>query len=128
VIVSGAVGIEMAAELKLMMPDQKITLIHSRDRLLSAEPLPEEFKESCRTIIEQGGVNLILGQRVVETKSSRTDDGDQRFVLRLANGTEVTAGHVIHAISKSLVSSSFMPTEALDEEGHVKITPAYAPI
>jgi hypothetical protein len=36
----------MAAEIKLVYPDQTVTLIHSRDKLLSSEPLPDFFKET----------------------------------------------------------------------------------
>jgi len=43
VIGGGAVGVEIATELKVVMPDLKVTLVHSRNRLLSSEPLPDEF-------------------------------------------------------------------------------------
>lgn len=117
-IAAGAVGIEMAAEVKLVHPRQKVTLIHSRDKLCSSEPLPDDFKDQCLTALHEAGVETIMGQRVVERSSV---DGGHR--LKLANGRIVDAGMVIYAISKSEPSTSYFPKDSLDEEGYVKITP-----
>jgi hypothetical protein len=43
--------------------------------------------------------------------------------LALSDGTTIQAGHVISAISKSIPSSFFLPKDALDAGGLVKITP-----
>jgi NADH dehydrogenase FAD-containing subunit len=43
IIGGGAVGVEIA-ELKMTAPDLKVLLIHSRSKLLSSEPLPDDFK------------------------------------------------------------------------------------
>ncbi|KIX08832.1 uncharacterized protein Z518_03489 [Rhinocladiella mackenziei CBS 650.93] len=124
VVGGGAVGIEMAAEIKLVMPEQKVTLIHSRDKLCSAEPLPDEFKDRCLTTLHEAGVETIMNQRVLDTETSRRDDGTIVSKLRLANGTTITAGQVIHAISKSSPSTTYLPKAALDEEGYVKVAPS----
>lgn len=117
-IEAGAVGIEMAAEAKLVHPHQKVTLIHSRDKLCSSEPLPDDFKDRCLTALHEAGVETIMGQRVVDES---TLDGNRR--LTLADGSTVDAGMVIYAISNSRPSTSFFPKDLLDEEGYVKVTP-----
>lgn len=104
----------MAAEVKLVHPWQKVTLIHSRDKLCSSEPLPDDFKDQCLTALHEAGVETIMGQRVMEVDGHR---------LKLADGSIVEAGVVIYAISKSVPSTSYFPKDSLDEEGYVKITP-----
>ncbi|KAI5269864.1 FAD/NAD(P)-binding domain-containing protein [Aureobasidium subglaciale] len=121
VIGGGAVGIEMASEIKLMEPWQKVTLVHSRDKLLSAEPLPDEFKARSLELLEESGVEVIMGQRVTETAITQDHDGSFSCNLTLANGQHIVAGHVIRAISKSVPTSSYLPAGALDKDGHVKI-------
>ena len=121
-ITTGAVGIEMAAEIKVIMPEQKVTLIHSRNNLLSNEPLPDEFKERSAVELSNAGVNLILGRRVLEstTNGSTTE-------LKLDNGESIRAGKVIYAISKSIPSTDYMPPTTLNDEGYVKVTASYEP-
>ncbi|KAI1622670.1 pyridine nucleotide-disulfide oxidoreductase AMID-like protein [Exophiala viscosa] len=123
VIGGGAVGIEMAAELKMVLPSQKVTLIHSRDKLCSSEPLPDEFKDRCLLTLREGGVETIMGQRVTETKTSQSPDGETTWELTLADGSRIRASHVIYAISRSVPSTTYLPASALDEEGYVKVTP-----
>lgn len=116
-------GVEMAAELKELDPQQKVTLIHSRDRLLSAEPLPDDFKERVCSVLQEAGVQIILCQRVVDHKAVETALGKHTWHLTLANGTEIKAGHVMSAVSRCLPTSSYLPEETLDLEGYVKIHP-----
>ncbi|KAK5206370.1 hypothetical protein LTR41_007808 [Exophiala xenobiotica] len=122
VIGGGAVGIEMASEIKLVMPDQKVTLIHSRDKLLSSEPLPDDFKERCLVALHEAGVETIMSQRVLSTKSSLSDDGQPVWDLQLSDQSRIRTGHVIHAVSRSISTSTYLPQSALDEEGYVKVT------
>ncbi|PYH91605.1 apoptosis inducing factor [Aspergillus ellipticus CBS 707.79] len=124
IIGGGAVGVEMAAELRILHPDQKITLIHSRDRLLSAEPLPVEFQDRVVSVIREAGVKLILGQRVVGTTTIETEGGRRIWHLTLADGRSIYAGHVMNAVSKSIPTSSYLPKEVLNEEGYVNIRPS----
>ncbi|PYH49417.1 putative pyridine nucleotide-disulfide oxidoreductase AMID-like [Aspergillus saccharolyticus JOP 1030-1] len=124
VIGGGAVGAEMAAELKDLYPNQKITLIHSRDRLLSAEPLPDTFKERICSILREQEVEVILGQRVVDTTAVETEGGRRIWELTLSDGTQIKAGHLMNAVSKSMPTSTYLPRDALDEHGLVKIRPS----
>lgn len=122
-MVIGAVGIEMAAELKVLYPQQKITLIHSRNRLLSSEDLPDDFAERTLEILREENVEVILGHRVVDTTA--VDSGEGRaWCLTLANGEQLTTGLVLSAISKSVPTSTYLSLEALNEEGLIKIHPS----
>ncbi|KNG88504.1 putative apoptosis inducing factor [Aspergillus nomiae NRRL 13137] len=123
VIGGGAVGVEMAAELKELDPQQKVTLVHSRHRLLSAEPLPDEFAERVVSELREQGVEVILGQRVIDTTAVEGEQGKRTWDLTLANGTKLRAGHIMNAVSKSSPTSSYLPKDALTEEGYVKIRP-----
>lgn len=113
----------MAAEIKLVLPDQKVTLVHSRDKLCSSEPLPDEFKDRCLLALREAGVETIMGQRVTGTETSRSPSGEPTWELTLADGSTIRAGHVIHAISRSIPSSTYLPASALDDEGYVRVTP-----
>ncbi|KAF9885900.1 hypothetical protein FE257_012280 [Aspergillus nanangensis] len=121
VVGGGAVGVEVAAELKILEPWQKVTLVHSRDQLLSAEPLPDDFKERVCAVLREVGVEIILGQRVIATTASTTEGDRQIWQLTLADQTRVKAGHVINAVSKSVPTTSYLPQEAMDTEGYVPI-------
>ncbi|KAB8271533.1 hypothetical protein BDV30DRAFT_250024 [Aspergillus minisclerotigenes] len=123
VIGGGAVGVEMAAELKELDPQQKVTLVHSRDRLLSAEPLPDDFAERVVAELREQGVEVILGQRVIDTTAVEEEQGKRTWSLTLANGTKLKAGHIMNAVSKSSPTSSYLPKDALTEEGYVTIRP-----
>lgn len=120
----GAVGVEMAAELKILYPKQKITLIHSRDRLLSSEPLPDDFAERVNSILQEVGVETILGQRVIDTTAVDAEEGRRVWRLTLSDGRQLTAGHVLSAISRCIPTSTYLPSDALDEDGYVKIHPS----
>lgn len=114
----------MAAEIKLLYPQLQVTLIHSRERLLSAEPLPDDFKDRVGAVIRESGVELVLGQRVVN--STAVDEKAGRvWSLTLADGRAIKAGHVLSAVSRCTPTSSYLPPQALDDEGHVRIQPSY---
>lgn len=116
VIGGGAVGIEVASELKTLFPSKKITLIHSRAQLLSSEPLPDEFKEKALSILQDSGVEVVLNTRVLSDEE--TGDG---FKLVLSTGAGITAGKVIYATSGQAPQTQFLPHEVLTEDGYVKV-------
>lgn len=113
----GAVGIEIAAEAKYNNPEVDVTLIHSKPQLLSNEPLPEVFKERALAVMEEEGVEVILNQRA--TVLGPVDIGVQK--IQLTDGRTIDAGIVINATSKSTPNTQSLPTEALDEDGYVKV-------
>ncbi|KAF3762169.1 putative pyridine nucleotide-disulfide oxidoreductase [Cryphonectria parasitica EP155] len=138
VVGGGAVGIEMAAELKLVRPEVKVTLVHSHDRLLSSEPLPDECKARALELVREAGVEVLLGKRVAETREKEKkkeggegegggSGGGGRTVKEIVftDGETMDANVVIMAISRSIPSTAFLPQEVLvgDDKGLIKVRP-----
>lgn len=123
VIGGGAVGIEMAAEAKLCHPHTKVTLVHSRDKLLSSEPLPDETKDTALQALRDAGVEVLLSERVTGTTASFGPGGRPLQTLTLQDGSHLVASQVISAISRSVPTTSYLPKSSLDSEGLVKIDP-----
>jgi len=96
IIGGGAVGIELAGELKDVMSDVKITLISSGEKLMSAPGVKAKFQEKLAAQLSKRGVELVFGERVesgvdlsnagmhpastVTTASGKTFSGDVVFV------------------------------------------------
>ena len=117
----------MAAEIKMVQPTQKVTLIHSRDKLLSSEALPDDFKDRSAEVLVEGGVELIVNERVTENVEVELTDGSPRYRLILSSGKQIFAGKVIFAVSQSVPTTTFMPESMLDANGFVKIHNTYVP-
>lgn len=111
----------MAAELKLVHPHCGVTLIHSREKLLSAEPLPDETKDKALELIHDADVKVLMSHRLDKTEEVTTNDGSKCLKLSFTNGHSILASQVIMAISKSSPSSTFLPKEAMADGGFVKI-------
>ncbi|KAH8668489.1 hypothetical protein BX600DRAFT_510583 [Xylariales sp. PMI_506] len=122
VVGGGAVGIEMAAELKIVQPSAKVTLAHSRDKLLSAEPLPDSVKDCVLDMAKEAGVDVLLGHRMASSTPVKTEDGAEAYDVVFENGHKMRASVVITAVSRSVPSTDFLPPAALcEEEGLVKV-------
>lgn len=119
IIHAGAVGIEMAAEIKLIDSNKKVTLIHSRQKLLSSEPLADLYKDKVLELVHEAGVETVLGSRV-----KKTEESPSGTTVTLENGNTLNASVVINAVSKFSPRHPYLPQDALDEEGYVKITPS----
>ncbi|ORY68444.1 uncharacterized protein BCR38DRAFT_335089 [Pseudomassariella vexata] len=124
VVGGGAVGIEMAAELKVFQPQVKVTLAHSRDKLLSAEPLPDNVKECAINLVRDAGVEVLMSHRLVSSTPIKNEHGADAFDVVFQNGHKMVASVVIMAISKSVPSTDYLPKEALNEEALVNIKPS----
>lgn len=127
VVGGGAVGIEMAAELKLVKPDVAVTLVHSRDQLLSSEGLSDECKEKALELLREAGVEVLMNHRLQTSTKADTTDGVPKLDLKFTNGHEMVASEVIMAVSKpTSTATTYLPASALEEEeGLVKINPKY---
>ncbi|EED14657.1 pyridine nucleotide-disulphide oxidoreductase AMID-like, putative [Talaromyces stipitatus ATCC 10500] len=122
VIGAGAVGIEIAAELKTTHPHLKVTLIHSRKQILSSENVSDEFRDLALGLVQESGVETILGARVNKViKKSDPGTGLTSYEVCFVDGRHVKAGFVVNAISKFHPTANYLPSSALDEEGYVKI-------
>ncbi|KAI5303667.1 MCM DNA helicase complex subunit mcm6 [Ascosphaera pollenicola] len=119
VVGGGAVGIEMAAEIKMIDSEQKVTLVHSRQKLLSSESLADLYKDKVLELVHEAGVETVLGSRVKKTEKSSSG-----FTVTLENGNTLKASVVIDAVSRFSPRHPYLPQDVLDEKGYVKITPS----
>lgn len=124
VVGGGAVGIEMAAELKTVQPNVKVTLAHSREKLLSAEPLPEKVQDCALELTRASGVECLMAHRFTCSTPIKNATGQDAYEVEFENGHKMIASVVIMAISKSVPSTDFLPKEALSEDGHVNVLPS----
>lgn len=77
IIGAGAVGIEVAAEIKHYHPEKTVNLIHPY-LLFPPEPLSSKFKESAHASLKDAGVNIVLETRIDKELANgnlETDDG-----------------------------------------------------
>lgn len=123
VVGGGAVGIEMAAELKLVKPHINVTLAHSRDKLLSSEGLPDDCKDKALELLKEANVEALMSHRLASSTRVTLEDGTSKYDVKFTNGHKMEASQVIMAISKSTSTAEYLPESALDSEGYVKILP-----
>ncbi|RGP77722.1 hypothetical protein FLONG3_4181 [Fusarium longipes] len=123
VIGGGAVGVEIAAKLKMFMPELAVTLVHSRDKLLSSEPIPDEVKEKTLELLLEAQVTVLMNHRLRQITDGETSDGRPEVRLEFSNGTQMVASKAIRAISQGVPSTGYLPTSALDSNGYVKVLP-----
>ncbi|KAJ2547188.1 hypothetical protein GGH95_006679, partial [Coemansia sp. RSA 1836] len=75
VIGGGAVGIELAADIKSDFPEKHVTLVHSRP-LPVPGPFKDEFRVMVVDILQEIGVDVVLGERVV---AQTPESGDMAY-------------------------------------------------
>lgn len=114
----------MAAELKVTQPELKVILVHSRSKLLSAEPLPDDLRDCVMDLVHEAGVETVMDARVVAVDElAGKDEGSYR--LSLSNGSHINASVVINAVSKFVPTTEYLPDAVLGEQGYVMIKPKY---
>ena len=123
IVGGGAVGVEIAAKLKMLIPQLTVTLAHSRDTLLSSEPIPDSAKEKTFELLKGTGVRVLMNHRLRQVVDERTLEGDDVFRLKFDNGTQMVASKVIHTISQSVPSTEYLPASALNSNGYVEVLP-----
>jgi NADH dehydrogenase FAD-containing subunit len=116
VIGAGAVGVEFAAEIKNCYPQIGVTLVHSRAEVLSSEPLPADVKDRVRILLEEEGVELVLGNR-----ASITEQPNGQSTVTLASGETITADFVIDSTKKGTPTTEVLPSECLNEDKEIMV-------
>ncbi|KAK0229565.1 hypothetical protein EDD85DRAFT_957340 [Armillaria nabsnona] len=86
VVGSGALGIQFATDIAAVYPSKKITLLHSRNRLLPRfeEGMHLEILQSLESL----GIEVILGERLDTSSAEKYNEGGQR-VVRTLSGRDV---------------------------------------
>ncbi|KAL2886575.1 hypothetical protein HOO65_060405 [Ceratocystis lukuohia] len=124
VVGGGAVGIEMAAELKSVQPDVKVWLAHSRTKLLSAEALCDAAKDASLDLLRESGVEPLMEHRLESVKETTGADGSVTKEVTFTNGHKLEVSEVIMALSSPTATSSYLPSSAVNSEGYIKIEPS----
>lgn len=120
----GAVGVEVAAELKAAQPGTRVVLVHSHTALLSSEPLPDEYRTVTLQLVRETGTEVVLGRRVSKTSQVTAEDGNTAYEVEFQDGgPKMLVSEVIWAVSRPRPSTSFLEPELLDEEHYVKVKP-----
>ena len=100
IIGGGAVGVQMACDLKEIYPSKSVTLVHSRDQLMPVyhPALSDLIKSRFREL----GIDLVTGSRVVLPAGGfpTSSDGREQEV-RLQNGKTLRAGLVVQATGQT---------------------------
>ncbi|KAI0440142.1 FAD/NAD(P)-binding domain-containing protein [Xylaria telfairii] len=101
IVGGGAVGVQMATDLKEIYPDKEITLVHSRNQLMPLyhKKLDEIIKARCQEL----GVKLVLGSRV-NIPADEFQQGDASgtpITVSLQNGSTLQADVVIPATGQT---------------------------
>jgi len=123
----GAVGVQMALDLKELYPDKKITLVHSRTRVM------HQFIGELHRIVEARcdklGVDLITNSRVVIPPLGFPKD-KAPFDVELTTGQILKADLVIRATGQTPNNSLMRDLDALDPatiinpmNGYVRVKP-----
>ncbi|KAM3067061.1 hypothetical protein ACMFMG_011734 [Clarireedia jacksonii] len=108
VIGGGAVGVEFAGKIKIHYPGTPVTLVHSRNQLLSKEPLPEEFKTKTLELLREQGIDVILNQR-----ADVEELPDGTFYIKFNDRNRLHTAMVIMATTSSYPSTQFLPSSIL---------------
>ncbi|KAJ4311858.1 hypothetical protein N0V94_007733 [Neodidymelliopsis sp. IMI 364377] len=120
VIGGGAVGVQMATDIKQLFPSKSVTLVHSRENLMS------KFHPGLHSIVAQRcgelGIDLVLGKRVKLPESGYPTDG-QQFSVELQDGTKIDADFAIISTGQTPQSDilATLAPECIDDQKFIKV-------
>ncbi|KAI0458178.1 FAD/NAD(P)-binding domain-containing protein [Xylaria acuta] len=101
IVGGGAVGVQMATDLKEIYPDKEVTLVHSRDQLMPLyhKKLDEIIKARCQEL----DVKLVLGSRVniPADEFQQENVSGEPITVSLQNGSTLQADVVIPATGQT---------------------------
>ncbi|KAJ3277711.1 hypothetical protein HK104_003040 [Borealophlyctis nickersoniae] len=123
VVGGGAVGLELAAEIKEHYPEKQVTLVHSRERYLQSYKYGMHWR--TYKILKDIGVTQILGDRVVLPDGGFKDTGEM-ITVTTKTGRKVECDLQILCTGMSPNSSllsALSPTSVNERTGYVKVQP-----
>ncbi|PBK68507.1 FAD/NAD(P)-binding domain-containing protein [Armillaria solidipes] len=82
VVGGGALGIQFATDIAAVYPSKKITLLHSRNRLLPR--FDERMHLEILQSLESLGIDVILGERLETSSADKYNEAGQRVVSTLS--------------------------------------------
>ncbi|THV49497.1 hypothetical protein BGAL_0192g00140 [Botrytis galanthina] len=121
VVGGGAVGVELATDIKSFLPDKNVTLIHSRDRLLVR--FGPQLHEAAFKRLQELGVKVYFNERPSLPDSKPFMPSETEIVFK--DGQVETFDLVISCIGQSPNSSplkTFLP-DTIREDGFIRVEP-----
>ena len=122
VIGGGAVGVQMATDIKDIYPEKDVTLVHSRERVMNK--FHPKFHEIIKDRCDELGIKTALGSRVSLPASGYPIDGSL-FNVNLENGQSIPADFAIICTGQ-IPQSSLLQTlapECILPDGFIKTLP-----
>ena len=120
---AGAVGIELAGEIKAVWPSKRVTLVDVADDVLGG-PFRADLKAELRRQLAALGVQVLLGSPL--RAAPPTEPGELRtFTVATEAGTEVTADIWFRCYGVIPVSDYLAGglASARRADGHIEVTP-----
>ena len=122
IVGGGALGIQYATDIADLYPEKRITLIHSRERLLPY--FEEKLHDIALARLQELGVDVILGDRVVLPEGHCFEGKElDRRILKTQKGREVESDLQLFCTGQqpnTKMIRSVMPT-AVGKDGLVKV-------
>ncbi|KAI9002021.1 hypothetical protein BC832DRAFT_562005 [Gaertneriomyces semiglobifer] len=125
IVGAGAVGLELASEIKEAYPEKEVTLIHSRQRYMDGYKVG--LHKKCYAVLKKYGVNQILGERVVVPEGGFVHDGQLRKIVT-RSGMEIESDLQILCTGmtpNSEVLATLSPASVNPHNKLVKIKPTF---
>ncbi|KAJ5588013.1 uncharacterized protein N7459_003778 [Penicillium hispanicum] len=128
IVGGGAVGVQMATDLKEYYPDKEVTVVQSRPRVMPT--FHPQFHELIQRRFDELGIRLITGTRVTIPPGGFPPAGT-RFDVQLTNGTAESTDFVILATGQTpnnqpvaqLPSTPGGPSVINPDNGFIRIRP-----
>ncbi|CAI5711627.1 unnamed protein product [Peronospora effusa] len=106
IIGGGAVGCEVAAEIKCKYPNKFVTIVDANEKLVSGNNLCDKFYAKLNESLEKLGVQVILGERLTKRLNGNSFD---KCILHTDKGTEIES-------DIQLLCGGFSPVATLVQE------------
>ncbi|KAJ4334038.1 hypothetical protein N0V95_009272, partial [Ascochyta clinopodiicola] len=120
IIGGGAVGVQMATDIKQLFPEKSVTLVHSRAHVMN------KFHPQLHAVVQQRfdelGVQTVLGKRVKLPETGYPTDGTE-FKVELVDGTKIPADFAIISTGQTPQSDLLrsLAPEAVDDQSFIKV-------
>ncbi|KAH8432109.1 NAD(P)/FAD-dependent oxidoreductase [Aspergillus melleus] len=98
IVGGGAVGVQMATDLKERFPEKEVTVVHSRGQLMPG--FHEQLHALVKERFDDQGVRLVTGSRVIVPEGGFQNDGHP-FNVELTDGSRISTEFVILATGQT---------------------------
>ncbi|KAG6844176.1 hypothetical protein H0H87_009146 [Tephrocybe sp. NHM501043] len=116
----GAVGIELAGEIKDQWPEKKVTIVHG-DKLLLNPSYPDKVRRSAAASVTARGIQLVLDEYINEPETKEVQG------ISTASGTELKGADLVIQTRgprpNTAIVSAALGDASLSSVGLIKVRP-----